>query len=270
MPVSTHSRHHKRLLHKQSASLYWTEKACFIPSFCSYLDHHAGIANKMLHNRKLWKKRPLSQDLITYAVEDVSQLLTLADKLTAELGTSQLQLLAKLSQNYSQMVWLPADMDKSRGWHDVPDSSSMLFLAIGLSRGTTNSSASWLTPLFWSEKDVAAYKSLEQNVIHSPTHQGDKKEASSHDTGEESDYYCEEDDHDIYYQTPPARKTTTVMMTTTYTTKTPPARKITAAMTTTNTPPARNSTAVMIMETEHIRTHAVDMRKADMLFSSLM
>lgn len=68
-----------------------------------------GIKEKMKNNHQLWKMRPLSQDLINYAIDEVSHLLSLQDKLTAELGKSQLKLLARLSLNYSQSCWLPAD-----------------------------------------------------------------------------------------------------------------------------------------------------------------
>lgn len=59
--------------------------------------------------------RPLSQDLINYAIDEVSHLLSLADKLNAELGQSQLKLIARLSLNYSQWYWQPADRGKSKG-----------------------------------------------------------------------------------------------------------------------------------------------------------
>lgn len=95
----------------------------------------------MWRNPTLWKKRPLSQDLVKYAVEDVSHLLSLADKLTAELGTSQLQLLAKLSQNYSQTFWLPADRTKSR---DLLEVAGLFGLYMYF---TQSSSGSWLAPL---------------------------------------------------------------------------------------------------------------------------
>ena len=115
------------------------------------------MPNKIQHNRKLWKKRPPSQELINYAVDDVSQLLNLADKLTVELGKSQLQLLARLSQKYSQMFWLPADRTKPRG-SETHEVASMVGLYFHFTQGSSLT-GSWLTRLFLSDKgDDAAYR----------------------------------------------------------------------------------------------------------------
>ena len=106
----------------------------------------------MRRNPRLWKQRPLSEDLISYAVADVSQLLSLADKLIAELGRSQLQLLARLSLDYSQSCWLPADKGKSMASCGGAEFAS-LFLGMALS-----AQGSWLAPLFWgAEANGAAH-----------------------------------------------------------------------------------------------------------------
>lgn len=81
--------------HHCSAHLSVELKRSFISMSCRHRDRHAGKAMKLHRNRNAWKKRPLSQVLINYAVEDVSQLSNLADELTAELGKSQLQLLVE-------------------------------------------------------------------------------------------------------------------------------------------------------------------------------
>lgn len=69
----------------------------------------------MKNNPQLWKTRPIPQDLINYAIDEVSHLFNLQDKLTAELGTCQLETLASLSLNYSQWCWLPGDRAVSKG-----------------------------------------------------------------------------------------------------------------------------------------------------------
>lgn len=116
------------------------------------------MQNRMRRNPKLWSKRPLFQGLINYAIGDVSPLLSLADKLTAELGKCQLQLLARLSLNYSQTVWLPVDKGKSKGSaHGLELASLLLFgRRLGL---TLESSGSWLVPLFFIDaEDKATYR----------------------------------------------------------------------------------------------------------------
>lgn len=128
---------------------------------------------KKLHrNHNAWKMRPLSQVLINYAVEDVSQLLDLADELTAELGTSQLQLLARLSLNYPRLFWLPADRDKSWGYPDSPDPAGLIALGTTL---TQSNPRSWLAPLFLiSKKDAAAY-TAECDVLNLGGNQGNEE-----------------------------------------------------------------------------------------------
>ena len=140
----------------------------------------------MQRNPKLWKKRPLSQELIDYAVGDVSHLLSLADKLTVELGKSQLLLLARLSQKYSQWFWLTADRTKSRG-SDAENASMVclyLYFALGSSR-------SWLTHLFISDEGDDA------------TYRADVEETSSEEEQEEEDeedvYQSEEEDYNRSY-----------------------------------------------------------------------
>ena len=59
----------------------------------------------------MWRRRPMSPQLLHYAAEDVSQLLALADKLTAELSSGELRLLPQLSKANGQCQWEPADRD---------------------------------------------------------------------------------------------------------------------------------------------------------------
>ena len=124
------------------------------------------MQNQMRHNPKLWKKRPLSQGLINYAIGDVLPLLSLADKLTAELGKCQLQLLARLSLNYSQTFWLPVDKGKSKGSAHgrTFGLASLFFLGIGLHMGSSGSS--WLAPLFFIDEGKASTTSCIQQFNH--------------------------------------------------------------------------------------------------------
>lgn len=71
----------------------------------------AAVQGNMGTDPKLWAKRPISEDLLKYAAEDVQQLLMLADKVTAELGTAQLPLLSALSTVHSQSNWDVAHQD---------------------------------------------------------------------------------------------------------------------------------------------------------------
>ena len=71
----------------------------------------AAVQDRMMRDPELWSKRPIAQDLLQYAAEDVLQLLMLADKLTAELGRAELKLLSRLSVAHSQWFWDPAHRD---------------------------------------------------------------------------------------------------------------------------------------------------------------
>lgn len=158
-----------------------------ISRFCKHLDWHAAKAMTSHRNRTVWKKRPLSQVLINYAVEDVSRLLNLADELTAELGKSQLQLLARLSLNYSRLFWLPADRELSWGYPDSPDPAGLIMLGTTL---TQSNPRSWLAPLFLiSKKDDAAY-TAESDVLNLGGNQG--HEERSHDAAEGFDIGVQE------------------------------------------------------------------------------
>lgn len=64
-----------------------------------------GVQDKMASNPRLWSERPIAEDLLQYAAEDVLQLLMLADKINADLCTCQLSLLSALSARHSQWCW---------------------------------------------------------------------------------------------------------------------------------------------------------------------
>lgn len=163
------------------------------------------MPSKIRRNVNLWKKRPLSKDLIIYAVEDVSHLLCLADKLTAEVGKSQLQLLARLSQKYSQTFWLPADRTKSRGSVGTHEIARTLWLYLYLTQGT---SGSWLEPLFWTNKGDDAADRAEVLPMNNEDEGSSDNTAADYGndgeepgSGEEEDYevYSEEEDNDRSY-----------------------------------------------------------------------
>ena len=67
----------------------------------------------MKEDHNIWQRRPISPQLLHYAAEDASQLLVLADKLTAELGSAELRLLPQLSKASAQWYWEPADRDSA-------------------------------------------------------------------------------------------------------------------------------------------------------------
>lgn len=89
-----------------------------------------------MRNPMLWSKRPIPQDLLQYAAEDVQQLLMLADKLSAELGKAELRLLSRLSAAYSQWYWDPAHRD---GVANVVNDTSLALTVVN--------SGSWLVQL---------------------------------------------------------------------------------------------------------------------------
>lgn len=69
----------------------------------------AEIQKRMTADLNLWTRRPLAQELLQYAAEDVGQLLPLAEALTVDLGRSQLSRLCRLSEANSQRNWLASD-----------------------------------------------------------------------------------------------------------------------------------------------------------------
>ena len=154
--------------------------------------------NKIGRNLKLWKKRPLSQDLIDYAAEDVSYLLSLADKLTAELGKSQLHLLTQLSQKYSRMFWLPVHRTRSSVFGDIFGFASMFCMFLCITQG---SSWSWLRT---NNADDAAFRADVSNNEDegysdntAADFDNDVADASSEEEQEDYVYYSEEEDN--YY-----------------------------------------------------------------------
>ena len=85
----------------------------------------------------LWSRRPLSPDLLQYAAEDVLQLLLLQDKLKADLGSADMQLLSKLSTVHSMWYWQTNNQDI----HTLAGNSASGFGNLGFRLG------SWLTQL---------------------------------------------------------------------------------------------------------------------------
>ena len=75
------------------------------------VSYYAAVQDKMASDHMLWAQRPIPEELLRYAAEDVQQLLILADKITVELGTAQLTLLKALSSMYSQSYWDAAHQD---------------------------------------------------------------------------------------------------------------------------------------------------------------
>ena len=96
---------HCDTLHCMMAACKHSKGHCTIVSCC------AAVQEKMAADTMLWAQRPICEDLLRYAAEDVQQLLILADKITIQLGTSQLTLLSALSALYSQSYWDAADQD---------------------------------------------------------------------------------------------------------------------------------------------------------------
>ena len=90
----------------------------------------------MAADPELWAQRPIAEDLLRYAAEDVLQLLMLADKITAELGTAHLSLLSALSSVYSQSHWDAAHQDAVKN-----------SIAVCTSAVLPDKSAPWMTQL---------------------------------------------------------------------------------------------------------------------------
>ena len=61
------------------------------------------VRAKMAEDPKLWQHRPLSSELQQYAAADVSQLLAVADRLSAMLGTVGQEVVRVLSQASCQL-----------------------------------------------------------------------------------------------------------------------------------------------------------------------
>ena len=62
------------------------------------------MQNLMRHNANVWQQRPISQDMLHYAAEDVSQLLSLVDRLTTDLGQTHVKFVQSLSAARSNMA----------------------------------------------------------------------------------------------------------------------------------------------------------------------
>ena len=80
----------------------------------AHAELNADMKARFIRDPVLWRRLPISEGLLRYAVDDVSQLPALASKLTAEIDRAQMQLLQRLSTAHSQQFWLPADQDVSR------------------------------------------------------------------------------------------------------------------------------------------------------------
>ena len=65
----------------------------------------AAVQAEMMQDPLLWSRRPIQPHLVQYAAEDVLQLLSLQDKLKAQLGTAGAELVSKLSAAYSHWHW---------------------------------------------------------------------------------------------------------------------------------------------------------------------
>ncbi len=65
----------------------------------------------MQKDHGIWQQRPLPAQMLTYAAEDVSQLLTLAAIITSDVGKAALKTLPKLSKANAQWYWDPVDKD---------------------------------------------------------------------------------------------------------------------------------------------------------------
>ena len=59
----------------------------------------------------MWMQRPLPQHLLTYAADDVAQLVSLAEAMTSQLGTSLVAHVLTLSDVYAQSYWDAEDKD---------------------------------------------------------------------------------------------------------------------------------------------------------------
>ena len=90
---------------------------------------NAAVTKRFKSDFGMWKRRPIPQDLLQYAADDVAQLPLLADKLILDMGKAQLQLLARLSAAWSQSMWSASDKEFSKGYgsiHAFPSTGSWL------------------------------------------------------------------------------------------------------------------------------------------------
>ena len=62
------------------------------------------MQNLMRQNANVWQQHPMSQDMLQYAAEDVSQLLLLVDRLTKDLGQTHVKFVQRLSAARSNMA----------------------------------------------------------------------------------------------------------------------------------------------------------------------
>lgn len=76
----------------------------------AHAELNADMKARFIRDPVLW----ISEGLLRYAVDDMSQLPALASKLTADIDRAQMQLLQRMSTARSQQFWLPADQDVSR------------------------------------------------------------------------------------------------------------------------------------------------------------
>lgn len=64
----------------------------------------------------LWSRRPLPLDLLQYAAEDVLQLLLLQDKLKANLGKTEMELVSTLSTGTQNGIGRPTTRTSTQSW----------------------------------------------------------------------------------------------------------------------------------------------------------
>ncbi len=72
------------------------------------------VHERLKKDHGIWQRRPLPAQMLRYAAEDVSQLLTLAAIITSELGKAALKMLPQLSKANAQWYWDPADKDSAQ------------------------------------------------------------------------------------------------------------------------------------------------------------
>ncbi len=130
----THMQQHFRLydtllLHMKGAQLNSQLECC---RSCN-----AAVTKRFKGDFGMWKRRPIPQDLLQYAADDVAQLPLLADKLTLDMGKAQLQLLARLSAAWSQSMWSASDKEFSKGYgsiHAFPSTGSWLMQVFAVAK----------------------------------------------------------------------------------------------------------------------------------------
>lgn len=84
---------------------------------------HAAITKKVTTDRNTWRCRPISDELLQSAAEDVSHLVILAEKMSLQFGSLLVQLVLGMSAIYSEAFW--DDSDKASVGHNSAQSSKL-------------------------------------------------------------------------------------------------------------------------------------------------